>query len=86
MPDGVDREQGCWFGSNFKSNKDVGRLRAWILVLGKEFRKANHMYPLMIPPVPRDLLRQRHQLSLAAVRSQVAGNRRFDVNRLYLPY
>ena len=39
----------------------------------------------MIPPVPRDLLMRRQRLLVAAVRSQVAGNRRLNVNRLHVP-
>jgi hypothetical protein len=41
-------------------------------------------HPLMSPPVLRDLLMQRHRLLMAAVRSQVAGNRGLNVNRLHV--
>jgi hypothetical protein len=39
--------------------------------------------PLAIPPLLRDPLMRFHRLLMAAVRSQVAGNRRLNVNRLH---
>ena len=72
-----------YVGHHFQAPRGCGGVSFGNLCADGNRRVEAKPHPLLIPPLLGHPLMRRHRLLMAAVSRQVAGNRRFNVNRLH---